>query len=70
MFDDKLFEYLVATDQLDDVLETKNEKDDNAFKNSEKEVNQKKSNLIKERKDLNSSQMTKFIGFNICYILL
>lgn len=28
MFDDKLFEYLVATDQIDDALGTKNEKEE------------------------------------------
>lgn len=36
MFDDKLFEYLVATDQLDDVLETENIKDDEILKNKNK----------------------------------
>lgn len=36
MFDDKIFEYLVATDQLDDVLETKNIKAYEILKNKNK----------------------------------
>jgi len=32
MFDDKLFEYLVATDRIDEVLGTKNKNDNNIVK--------------------------------------
>lgn len=59
MFDDKLFEYLVATNQIDEVLEF--EKKENSRKN-EKEVfslkknNNKKSNETTKKVDKNNQK--------------
>ncbi|MFV0249720.1 MAG: hypothetical protein ACK5HP_01600 [Bacilli bacterium] len=57
MFEDKLFEYLVATDQIDDVLGTKKEKEERQLvipkiKNI-KCNNEIKSKAIKNKKNIN-----------------
>lgn len=52
MFDDKLFEYLVATDQLDDVLEVNNKKDNSVLKKEHKKDNSeadKKTKIAKKK---------------------
>jgi hypothetical protein len=48
MFDDKLFEYLVATDQIDDALGTKKEKEGKQSVRPKIQI-VKNNNVIKNR---------------------
>ena len=52
MFDDNLFEYLLATDQIDDVLGTKTEK-------GKKQVLKPKLKVVKNDKEIKNKEVKK-----------